>query len=218
MELFIDSANPEEVIEAYATGMINGVTTNPSLAAKAGIPYKEAVQKIIKAVQGPISLEVLSTEFKGMVEEGRKLIKYGENVVVKIPMTVDGIKATQILKHEGINVNMTLVFSTYQALLAAKAGADYVSPFVGRLDDGGTQGMQMIEEIRQSYDNYGFETKILVASVRSTLHVEESSIYGADVATIPPGVFWKLFEHPLSKLGLEQFLKDFKEAGVEPLV
>lgn len=218
MKLFIDSANPQDVIDAYATGMVDGVTTNPSLAAKAGVDYHEAIIQILKEVNGPVSLEVLSTDFRNMVEEGKKLIKYGSNVVVKIPMGVDGIKATQVLKNEGIKVNMTLVFSTTQAVLAAKAGADYISPFVGREDDAGFVGMETIEEIKTMLDNYDFKSKIIVASVRSPMHVEEASLIGADICTLPPDVFWKLFKHPMTELGLKAFLKDFEEAGIKPLV
>lgn len=218
MKLFIDTANPEDVQKTYETGMIDGVTTNPSLAAKAGIPYKEAVKQILKLVKGPVSLEVLSTNFHDMVEEGKKLAKYGENVVVKVPMGVDGVQATQLLTHMGIKVNMTLVFSTTQALLAAKAGAAYISPFVGREDDAGFAGMETIDEIAQMLINYDYKSEIIVASVRSPMHVEEASLIGAHVATLPPAIFWKLFKHPMTQLGLEQFLNDFEKAGVEPLV
>ncbi len=218
MQLFIDSANPEEVLKAHETGMIDGVTTNPTLAAKAGINYKEAVEKILDVVEGPVSLEVLSTEAGGMVEEAKKLSQFAPNVVVKIPMGVEGIKATKQLKHENIRINMTLIFSLSQAMLAAKAGADYVSPFIGRLEDIGADGIGLIAEIRDMLDSFGLETEIISASVRSVSHVRDVALIGSDVATIPPGVFWELFNHKLTNSGLDKFLQDFREAGVEPLV
>lgn len=217
MQLFIDSANPQDIFPAYETGMIDGVTTNPSLAAKAGIPYKEAVKEIIRKVNGPISLEVLSSGFHDMVQEGKQLIKYGTNVVVKIPMTVDGIQATQMLVHEGIKVNMTLVFSASQALLAAKAGATYVSPFIGRLDDISSDGLHLISEIREIFDMHDFNTKILAASIRGPQDIVDCAKLGADVATLPSNIFWMLFEHPLTTNGLKKFMEDFEKAGVEPL-
>ncbi len=218
MQIFIDSANPDDILKAYETGLVDGVTTNPSLAAKAGIDYKEAVDKILSFVKGPVSLEVLSTDYEDMVDEGKMLARMGKQVVVKIPMTVDGIKATKTLKQLGIGVNMTLVFSANQALLAAKAGAEFVSPFVGRLDDNGQIGMDLITEIMEIFVNYNIKTKILVASIRHPLHVQEASMIGADVATIPPEVFWKLFEHPMTKSGIEKFMNDFQKAGIKPLV
>ncbi len=218
MLFFIDSANPDEVSKAYATGMIDGVTTNPTLASRAGIPYKEAVERILKEVDGPVSLEVLSTDTEGMITEARKLVTLGSNVVVKLPMGIEGIRAAQILKNEDVKINMTLVFSSAQALLCAKAKVDYVSPFIGRLDDLCLEGLDLIAEIRDIFDNYQFSTKILTASVRSPLHVSQVASLGSDVATLPPEIFWKLFKHPLTDIGLSNFLKDFEEAGVTPLV
>ena len=218
MQLFIDSANPEEVQKVVELGIIDGVTTNPTLAAKAGVPYREAVTKILSTVKGDVSLEVLATDKDGMVEEARQLATMGKNVVVKLPTTDEGLKALQVLKSEGIRNNMTLVFSANQALLVAKLGAYIVSPFVGRLDDIGHTGTETIEEIRQIYDNYSFETKILFASVRSPLHVKEAALIGADIATCPYDVLDKLVKHPLTDIGLEKFLDDFKQSGQEPLV
>lgn len=218
MQIFIDSANPSDVLKAYETGLVDGVTTNPSLAAKAGIDYKTAVNEILAKVKGPVSLEVLSKDFEGMIEEGKALARMGKQVVVKIPMGVEGIKATKVLKQLGIGVNMTLIFSANQALLAAKAGAEYVSPFIGRLDDIGQNGMDLIGEIMEIFVNYEIKTKILVASVRHPIHFKEAAMIGADVVTLPPDVFWKLFEHPMTNIGLDKFLKDFKESNLQPLV
>ena len=218
MKLFIDSANPVEVEEMSALGIIDGVTTNPSLAVKAGVTYKEAVRRILKAVKDNVSLEVLSADSKGMVEEGRKLSKLGKNVVVKLPTTEEGLKALPLLTKEGIRVNMTLIFSANQALLAAKLGAHFVSPFIGRLDDAGQNGMDLIEEIKTIYENYRFKTQILVASVRHPIHVKEAALIGADIATCPYDVLKKLIKHPLTDIGLETFLKDFKASGQNPLV
>ena len=218
MKLFIDSANPVEVEEMSALGIIDGVTTNPSLAVKAGVTYKEAVRRILKAVKDNVSLEVLSADSKGMVEEGRKLSKLGKNVVVKLPTTEEGLKALPLLTKEGIRVNMTLIFSANQALLAAKLGAHFVSPFIGRLDDAGQNGMDLIEEIKTIYENSRFKTQILVASVRHPIHVKEAALIGADIATCPYDVLKKLIKHPLTDIGLETFLKDFKASGQNPLV
>lgn len=218
MQLFIDSANPEEVKKVVDLGIIDGVTTNPTLAAKAGIPYKDAVTKILKMVPGDVSLEVLSTNKDGMLNEARQLATFGKNVVVKLPTTEEGLKALKVLKGEGIRINMTLVFNANQALLVAKLGAYIVSPFIGRLDDIGHTGTETIEEIRQIYDNYAFETKILFASVRSPLHVKEAALLGADIATCPHDVLEKLVKHPLTDVGLQKFLDDFKQSGQEPLV
>lgn len=218
MQLFIDSANPKEIKKALDLDIIDGVTTNPTLATKAGIPYKEAVAKILPMVKGDVSLEVLSTETDGMVKEAQALAKLADNVVVKLPTTEEGLKALKILKAENIRNNMTLVFSPNQALLVAKLGAYIVSPFIGRLDDIGHTGTETIEEIRQIYDNYAFETKILFASVRSPLHVKEAALIGCDIATCPYEVLEKLIRHPLTDAGLKKFLDDFKESGQEPLV
>lgn len=218
MQLYIDSAVPEEVEKMMALGIIDGVTTNPSLAAKAGMTYKEAVSKILKIVPDNISLEVLSTNAEGMTKEGRKLAKLGKNVVVKLPTTEEGLKALKVLAKEHIRVNMTLVFSANQALLVAKLGAYIVSPFVGRLDDIGQTGIDLIDEIRQIYDNYDFKTKILFASVRSPLHVKQAALVGADIATCPTDILEKLVKHPLTDIGLKKFLEDFAASGQKPLV
>lgn len=218
MKLFIDSANPKEVKEMWDLGIIDGVTTNPTLATKTGIEYKKAVEEILETVDGDISLEVLSTETAGMVHEGRALSNLHHNVVVKLPTTADGLKALQILTAEEIRVNMTLVFSANQALLAAKLGAYIVSPFVGRQDDIGQTGTDLIREIKQIYANYNFETQILFASVRSPLHVKEAAILGSDIATCPVEVLEKLVHHPLTNAGLKTFLEDFKESKQKPLV
>lgn len=218
MKLFIDSANPQEVRKIAELGILDGVTTNPTLATKAGISYQKAVEEILKIVKQDVSLEVLSTESVGMVAEGRQLAKLGKAVVVKLPTTSEGLKALQVLKKDGIRVNMTLVFSANQALLVAKLGADMVSPFVGRLDDAGHDGVEVVEEIRQIYDNYNFQTQILFASVRSTLHVKQAALIGCDITTCPFDVLEKLVKHPLTDSGLKRFLDDFKGSGQKPLV
>lgn len=218
MKLYIDSANPKEVKEMWDAGIIDGVTTNPSLATKTGTSYKKAVSEILDIVDGDISLEVLATETVGMVKEGRALAKLHNNVVVKLPTTTDGLKALQILQTEGIRVNMTLVFSATQALLVAKAGAYIVSPFVGRLDDIAQDGLELIREIKQIYNNYSYETQILFASVRSPLHVKQAALLGADIATCPYDVLEKLIQNPLTDIGLKKFLEDFKDSNQDPLV
>lgn len=218
MKLFIDSANPKEIKEAWELGIIDGVTTNPSLATKAGIEYKKAVESILETVDGDVSLEVLSESTVDMVKEGRALARLHNNVVVKLPTTMEGLKALQILTTEGIRINMTLVFSANQALLVAKLGAYIVSPFIGRLDDIGQTGTDLIGEIKQIYTNYNFETQILFASVRSSLHVKQAALLGSDIATCPYDVLTKLVEHPLTEKGLKKFLEDFKESGQKPLV
>jgi transaldolase len=218
MQLYIDSAIPADVEKMMTLGIIDGVTTNPSLAAKAGLPYKEAVVKILKMVPDNVSLEVLSTGYDGMLKEGRALRKFGENVVVKLPTTEEGLKALKTLTLEGIRVNMTLVFSANQALLVAKLGAYIVSPFVGRLDDLGQSGIDLISEIKTIYTNYNFQTKILFASVRSPLHVKQAALLGADIATCPKEVLEKLVKHPLTDIGLKNFLADFEKSGQKPLV
>lgn len=218
MKLFIDSTNPVEVKKIAELGILDGVTTNPTLATKAGIPYKRAVDEILKIVDGDVSLEVLATNTEGMVKEGRALAKLHNNVVVKLPTTPEGLKALRVLTEEGIRINMTLVFSANQALLVAKLGAYIVSPFVGRLDDVGQTGIDVISEIRQIYDNYGFETQILFASVRSPLHVKQAALAGADIATCPYDVLEKLIHHPLTDVGLKRFLDDFKKSRQKPLV
>src|SRR3989344_4822003 len=218
MKLFIDSANPKEVKAMAELGIIDGVTTNPSLAAKAGVSYREAVTQILKIVDDNVSLEVLATDTPNMITEGRKLAKISNKVIVKLPTTPEGLKALKTLKLDGIRVNMTLVFSANQALLVAKLGAYIVSPFVGRLNDISQTGTDLIREIRKIYDNYSFETKILFASVRSPLDVKEAALIGTDIATCPYDVLDKLVRHPLTDIGLEKFLEDFKKSGEKPLV
>ena len=211
MKIFLDTANIDEIREANSWGIIDGVTTNPTLIAREGKKFEEVVEEICSIVDGPISAEVISTEAEGMLEEARELAKIHENITIKIPMTVEGLKATKVLSEEGVKTNVTLVFSSMQALLAAKAGATFVSPFVGRLDDNSHYGMDLIEEIVQIYQNYGFPTEVLVASVRHPLHVLEASMMGADVATIPFGVLKKMATHPLTDIGLEGFLADWEK-------
>jgi transaldolase len=201
----------EEIAEAHALGILDGVTTNPTLIAKTGKPFEQVVREILKIVDGPVNLEVVGTDSETMVAEARRLAAYGENVVVKIPMLTEGLKAVKRLSSEGISTNVTLIFSPSQALLAAKAGATYVSPFVGRLDDISHEGMELVAQIRQIYDNYGFATQILVASVRHPLHLVEAARMGADVATVPFSVLERLAGHPLTEKGLERFLADWKK-------
>jgi transaldolase len=211
MKFFVDTANIDEIREAAALGLLDGVTTNPSLIAKTGRKFREVVEEICAAVEGPVSLEVVSTEHEAMVAEGRDLAKIAKNVVVKCPLTREGLKATKTLSAEGTRVNVTLCFSPVQALFAAKAGAAYISPFVGRLDDIGEEGLEIVRRIRTIYDNYGFATEILVASVRHPIHVLDAALCGADVATVPFDVFAKLLHHPLTDSGLERFLKDWQK-------
>ena len=211
MKFFLDSANLDEIKEIAATGILDGITTNPSLVSNEGEQkgFQELVKEICEIVQGPVSAEVISTEFKKMVKEAEELAKIHKHIVVKMPLTEDGIKATKYVSDNGINVNVTLVFSASQAILAAKAGAKYVSPFIGRLDDISNSGMQLVEEIVQIYDNYDFSTEILVASIRHPMHIAESALLGADVATMPYKIFKQLYKHPLSDIGLERFLADW---------
>ena len=211
MKFFIDSANIGEIREALSLGMCDGVTTNPSLVAKEKRPFDDVVREILAAVTGPVSLEVVSLDAAGMVTEAKKLAELGGNVVIKVPMTPEGLKATKILSGEGIDVNQTLVFSPVQALMAAKAGAAYVSPFVGRLDDVAQNGMELVEQILGIYDNYGFTTEVIVASVRHPMHVLKAAMLGADIATIPFGVIAQLAKHPLTDTGIEKFLADWKK-------
>lgn len=218
MQLFIDTADPEAIKKYYDLGIIDGVTTNPSLAAKVGRAYRDIVNEIIQIVNGPISLEVLGTNYDEIMREARALAALSENVVVKIPMLPEGIKAVKHLSQEGIKTNVTLVFSAAQAWLAAKAGASYVSPFIGRIDDIAGDGIELIAEIRDIFDNGLYETKILAASDRTPRHVVQAAMLGADVATVKPENIDKLFKHPLSKDGLDTFLKDFESSGLEPLV
>jgi transaldolase len=210
MELYLDTAEVEE-IKKYAH-VIDGVTTNPSLIAKSGRKFEDVIKEICEIVDGPISAEVISTDAEGMVKEADELVKMHDNVVIKIPLIPEGIKATKILSKKGIKTNVTLCFSANQALLAAKAGATYVSPFVGRLDDIEQDGMALIDEIKVIFDNYDFDTKIIVASVRSIAHVKESALIGADIATVPPKIIEKMFKHQLTDAGLAAFLKDYEKS------
>ncbi len=212
MKFFIDTANIDEIKEASDMGMVDGVTTNPSLIAKEGRDFEEIIKEICEIVDGPISAEVVSTDTEGMLKEARKLAKIHNNIVVKIPMLVDGLKATRKLSEDGIKTNVTLVFSPLQALMAAKAGATYVSPFIGRLDDISQEGLLLVEQIVEIYSNYAFDTEIIVASIRNPLHVLESALMGADIATIPFNVLSKLAAHPLTDKGLKAFLDDWNKA------
>jgi transaldolase len=211
MKFFIDTANIDEIKEAAALGVLDGVTTNPSLVSKEGKDFRKLLDEILKIVDGPVSAEVISTDYDGILKEGRDLAKIHKNIVVKIPLIKEGLKACKTLTSEGIKVNVTLCFSPNQAILAAKAGATYVSPFVGRLDDISTDGMDLISQIVQIYRNYNYKTQVLVASVRHPLHVVESALIGADVCTIPFDVIKKMFNHPLTDIGLEKFLSDWKK-------
>jgi transaldolase len=211
MKFFLDTALISEIRDALDMGMLDGVTTNPSLVAKTGKPFREVVEEILAAVPGPVSLEVTATDFAGMVKEGRELRKLAKNVVVKVPLIKEGLKATKALSDEGTPVNVTLCFSPTQALMAAKAGAAYISPFVGRLDDRGHEGMEIVSQIKAIYENYDFKTEILVASVRHPLHVRDAAMMGADVATVPFKILEDMLKHPLTDLGLEQFLKDWQK-------
>ena len=213
MKFFVDTADVGEIRELAATGLLDGVTTNPSLIAKAGRPIKTVIAEICEAVEGPVSAEVAATDFDGMMSEGTKLAAIAKNVTVKVPLTWDGLKACRALSQRGHKVNVTLCFSANQALLAAKAGATFISPFAGRLDDIGFDGMEVIREIRVIYDNFDFNTEILAASIRTPLHVKQAAMAGADVATIPPTVIKALVKHPLTDKGLEAFLADWKKTG-----
>ena len=211
MKLFIDTANIDDIREANHLGVIDGVTTNPTLVSKEGKDFMSIIKEICQIVDGPISVEAVSTDSEGMIQEARDFAQIHSNVVVKLPMTRDGLIATKQLATEGIRVNMTLIFSPTQALLAAKAGAAYVSPFVGRLDDISHVGMDIVEQIITIYENYGFETEVIVASVRNPLHVVEAALLGADIATVPFKTILQLIKHPLTDRGIEQFLKDWKK-------
>jgi len=213
MQIFIDSADVKELKALAETGLIDGVTTNPSLVAKAGRNFFETLEEICAAVPGPVSAEVVAQDYETMLAEGRKLRGVAKNIVVKAPLTPDGLRACKTLEDEGHPVNVTLCFSAPQALLAAKAGASYISPFIGRLDDNGQDGMALIREIRATYDNYDFQTQILAASIRNAAHVRDAAIAGADCATIPPAVFRSLYKHVLTDTGLEAFLKDWRTTG-----
>jgi transaldolase len=214
MKFFADTADVPEIKELAATGLLDGITTNPSLVAKSGRDFKAIIAEICTIVAGPVSAEVAATEEEGMVKEGRVLAKIAKNVAVKLPLTFAGLKACRTLVGEGTMVNVTLCFSANQALLAAKAGATFVSPFIGRLDDVGLEGMDVIREIRTIYDNYShLKTEILAASIRSVNHVKQAALFGADVATMPPSVLRALISHPLTDRGLEMFLADWKKSG-----
>jgi transaldolase len=212
MKLFIDSGNLKEIESLVPLGIIDGITTNPSLLAKEKGDYKALLKKICQIVQGPTSAEVVSTDFEGMMREGRELAAIDEHIVVKVPFTKDGVRACKTLASEGLRVNVTLIFSATQAWLAAKAGASYVSPFVGRLDDIGTNGMNLVREIVDIFDNFEFTTEVLVASVRNPIHIVDAARMGADVATAPAAVIEQCFKHPLTDIGLERFLKDWEKA------
>jgi len=211
MKFFIDTADVGEIREAQSFGILDGVTTNPSLVAKTGRDYKSVIKEICEICRGPISAEVLSTDYEGMMAEARQWVTVAPNVVVKIPLTEDGIKAVVTCTAEGIKTNVTLCFSATQALLVAKAGATYVSPFVGRLDDIGQNGMEIVADIRKIFSNYNFRTEILVASVRNPIHLLEAAKFGADISTIPLSVFKQLVKHPLTDIGLAKFIEDSKK-------
>lgn len=214
MKFFLDTANLDEIREASEMGLIDGVTTNPSLVSKEGdVDFKEHLAKICEMVPGDISAEVTAIDTEGMLREGRDYAKVAQNVVIKVPLTLDGLKACRTFRSEGTKVNVTLCFSAAQALLAAKAGATYISPFIGRLDDVSTDGMQLIRDIVQIYDNYGFATEVLAASIRHPMHIVDCALAGADVATMPFKVIQQLVKHPLTDKGLEAFLADWKKSG-----
>ncbi len=212
MELYIDTANIDEIKQAHDMGVLDGVTTNPSLIAKEGVDYGKRLEEICAVVDGPVSAEVIALDFDGMMKEGRERAKIADNIVIKLPSTVEGLKACKAFSDEGVRTNLTLCFQPLQALMVAKAGAFLVSPFIGRVDDIGEDGMLLIENIRQIYDNYGFTTKILAASIRHTKHMLDCALAGADVATVPFGVIKGLMNHPLTDSGLEKFLADYKKA------
>lgn len=209
MKFFADTAEIDEIRSLAASGLVDGVTTNPTLIMKSGRNFLEVIQEICGETDGPVSAEVTALDAEGMLKEGLKLAKLADNVCVKLPLTMDGLKACRSLSSEGIKTNVTLCFSANQALLAAKAGASFISPFIGRLDDTHIEGMDLIQDIRQVYDNYGFETEILAASIRSPNHIKECALVGADASTAPPAVLWKLAEHPLTTKGVETFTKDW---------
>jgi transaldolase len=213
MKFFVDTADVKEIRELADIGLLDGVTTNPSLIAKSGRAFKEVVAEICAIVPGPVSAEVTALDAEGMIREGRELRKIASNVAVKVPLTLDGLKACKVLTSEGTMVNVTLCFSANQALLAAKAGASFISPFLGRLDDINLDGMELISDIRQIYDNYDFSTQILAASIRTANHVKQAALIGADIATIPPAVLKGLVKHPLTDKGIEMFLADWKKTG-----
>jgi transaldolase len=211
MKIFVDTANLEQIKEAASWGIVDGVTTNPTLVSKENMKFEDLIKKICKVVPGPVSVESVSTKAEDIIEEARGLAKLADNVAVKIPICVEGLKATKVLSSEGIKINTTLIFSSNQALLAAKAGTAFVSPFIGRLDDISHEGMALVDEIVAIFNNYGFETEIIVASIRHPLHVVEAALTGADIATIPFAVLDKMVKHPLTDIGMEKFLKDWSK-------
>lgn len=213
MKFFVDTAEVEQIRELNDLGMVDGVTTNPSLILKSGRDILEVTKEITAMVEGPVSAEVVALEADAMIEEGRKLAQIADNIAVKVPLTWDGLKACKVLSDEGNMVNVTLCFSANQALLAAKAGATFISPFIGRLDDINLDGMELIGDIRQIYDNYGFETQILAASIRTVNHAHQAAMIGSDVMTAPPAVIKKMADHPLTDAGLETFTKDWEKTG-----
>jgi len=212
MKLFVDTGSVKDIEALAAIGILDGVTTNPTLLAKEGGDYRQILKRICNIVKGPVSGEVVATDYAGMVREGRDIAGIDEHMIVKVPLTKDGVKACKTLSSEGMRVNVTLIFSAVQAWLAAKAGASYVSPFVGRLDDIGNTGMQIVREIVDMFDNADYSTEVLVASVRSPIHVIEAARMGADIVTVPPAVIEQCFKHPLTDVGLERFLKDWEKA------
>ncbi len=217
MKFFIDTANIEEIRKANELKILDGITTNPTLIAKTGKPFMDVVKEILNEVPDkPVSLEVASTDYEGMLREAEQLAKLGDNVVIKIPITIDGLKAVKYLEYNGVKTNVTLIFSPMQALLAMKAGASYISPFVGRLDDISHTGMELISQIKTIRDNYGYNSQIIIASVRNPLHVLEGALVGADIATIPYKVISQLIKHPLTDIGLERFLKDWENVPEKP--
>lgn len=211
MKIFLDTANLKQIKEAVSWGIVDGVTTNPTLVSKEDMKFEDLIKKICKVVPGPVSVESVSTKAKDIIQEARGLAKLADNIAVKIPIGLEGLKATKVLASEGIQINTTLIFSSNQALLAAKAGTAFVSPFIGRLDDISQEGMVLIDEIVAIFNNYGFETEIIVASVRHPLHVVEAALTGADIATIPFPVLEKMMKHPLTDIGIEKFLKDWSK-------
>ena len=215
MKIFLDSANLEAIKKYNDMGLLDGITTNPSLLSKEGGDPQKTMEEISRIIKGDVSLEVVAVDYEGMMEQGRRLRKYGDNVVVKVPMTAEGLKACKALTAEGIPVNVTLIFSPNQAILAAKAGAKYVSPFIGRLDDVGKDGMNLIREIKQIYPNYDFKTQILVASIRHPMHVVDAAKIGAEVVTLPPAVLDKMLKHQLTDIGLKNFLADWEKLKSE---
>ena len=211
MKIFVDSAEIDKIKQLHDLGLVDGVTTNPSLIKKAGQDHEQTIKKISSFVKGPISVETLSEDAAGMVKEAQEYVTWGKNIVIKIVMTPEGMKAVKKLKKLGIKTNVTLVFSPLQALIAAKAGATYVSPFIGRLDDVGEDGMDVIDQTRYIFDNYGYKTQILAASIRNTTHVLEAALIGADAATIPPDILFEMYNHPLTDKGIKKFLADSKQ-------